>query len=215
MQSLFSKFRRPEAGTTSAPDTPQPTEVRVNKSEVSTPAGPTDPQSELLTCEDIYYAAGILRPDSKYGISKIADMLTSIHMRDLSKDVKRASVLMALDAAGTQVDEVLQDATRRQHALDTYEAGQHQRFEEFEARKVRENALLKAELERVTAHYSDRVKQNHEQVTREKESLRKWQTIKEQETQRIAEAVSMCKQPVPEAAVDALPPLSAGASAGS
>lgn len=73
-------------------------------------------QADLLSYEDIYHASGILTPPSGYGIQKVVDMLNSERVRDLSKDVKRASVLMALDAAGTSVDELLQDATRRQRA---------------------------------------------------------------------------------------------------
>jgi len=172
----------------------------MNELEVETAASPSNPQGVLLSCEDIYRASGILSPHAKYSITKIAEMLGNAHIRDLSKEVKRASMLMALDAAGTPVDEVLQDATRRQHALDIYEAGQQKLFEEFEATKSRENAHIQAELERVTAHYTDRIKQNNEQVLREKNALLTWQTMKQQESQRIAEAVVLCgKQPGVEA----------------
>jgi hypothetical protein len=69
-------------------------------------------------------------------------MLNSDRIRSLSPDIKRASVLMALDAAGTSADDLLQDATRRQQALSSYEAGQQKQLEEFEARKAQENAQI-------------------------------------------------------------------------
>ena len=90
----------------------------------------TGPKGDLLSYEDIYHAAGILSPHSGYGIHKVVEMINSDRIRELSKEVKRASVLMALDAAGTSADDLLQDATRRQQALRAYEAGQQRQLEE-------------------------------------------------------------------------------------
>lgn len=159
------------------------------------------PQADLLSYEDIYHAAGILSPRSGYGVHKVVEMLNSDRIRELSKDIKRASVLMALDAAGTSPDDLLKDATHRQQALNSYEAGQQNQLEEFEARKAREDGQIQAELERLTAHYGERLKQNHDQVAREKEALRNWQMAKQHEIQRIAEVIDLCtKQPtVPRA----------------
>jgi hypothetical protein len=190
------------------------------REDVSDPVDPASvPEGELLSCEDIYHAAGILTARSGYGINKIIDMLNSKHIRELPKEVKRASVLMALDAAGTGVDDVLQDASRRQHALKTYEAGQLQQSEEFEERITRENTLLQAELERVSAHYAERIKHNLDRAAKEKDSLRAWQTMKEQENQRISEAVALCSKPqlaegVAEPRTDKLAALSSRVPAG-
>ena len=180
----------------------------MNKPETET-APALDTHGELLSCEDIYRASGILGSRSKYDMGKIVDMLNSKHIREMSKDVKRASVLMALDAAGTTMDDVLQDATRRQHALNAYETAQQKQFEEFEANKARENSHIKAEMERVTTHYAERIQRNQDQVSKEKDALRNWQTLKEQESQRISEVVGLCgKQPAtPDPARDALPAL--------
>ena len=72
--------------------------------------------------EDIYRAAGIMVPRKGYTINKVVEMLNSEHMRGLSKEMKRAALLMALDAAGVPVGQVQQDAKARQEALDSYEA---------------------------------------------------------------------------------------------
>jgi len=196
-KSVFSKLWTGRHENGNAPGTSLSSEVSMSKidSESTSVAGAT--AIELLSCEDIYRASGILGSPSEYGIAKIVDMLSSKHIRDLAPDVKRASVLMALDAAGTAVDHVLQDAARRQHALDVYETGQQKLFDEFEARKTRENAAIQAELERLTAHYVERTQRNLDHIAREKEAFCKWQESKQQEYQRIAEAVSLCgKQPV-------------------
>jgi len=170
----------------------KPTEVTVNKPSHVADAIPAS-KTELLSYDDIYRAAGILNPPSGYGIQKVVDMLNSERLRDLSKDIKRVSVLMALDAAATPIDDLLQDATRRQRALDSYEAGRRQQLETFESRKAEENAQIEAELERIRAHYAERIQRNREQVQQEKEALRNWQMAMQHETQRIQEVMELCK----------------------
>ena len=214
--SLFRKFWRQQSNSADGPDHIKSTEVPVNKPEVNAAEHPTEIQSGLLSCEDIYRASGILGVQSKYNITKIVDMLNSKHIRELPKEVRRASVLMALDAAGTTVDEVLNDASRRQHALNSYEAGQQKQFEQFEADKTRENGQIKAEMERVTAHYAERIQHNLEHVAREREAFRNWQAMKEQESQRISEAVALCgRQPVVEPSADPVPELAKAAAVSS
>jgi hypothetical protein len=195
-KTLIPKFwRRHEDGGDAGEHATQ-TEVPVNKSNTRAAEGFSGPQGNLLSYQDIYHAAGILSPRSGYGVGKVVEMLNSERIRDLSKEIQRASVLMALDAAGTPVDELLRDATRRQQALDCYEEGQRKQLEEFEARKTKENAEIQAEMERLTAHYGERIQENRDQVAREKEALRNWQMAKQHESQRIAEVIELCaKQP--------------------
>jgi phage protein D len=137
-------------------------------------------------------------------------MLNSDRIRDLSKDVQRASVLMALKAAGASVGELLQDATRRQQALNSYEDAQRKQLEEFESRKSQENAQIQAEMDRVTAHYAERIQRNRDLVAREKEALHNWQMAKQHESQRISDVIELCgKQASPGNSA-----MTAGAGAG-
>jgi hypothetical protein len=120
-KTLFPHFwRRQQDGD--APKTIS-MEAPVNKPNPVANDAPNGP-SALLSYEDIYRAAGIMSPGSGYGIHKVVDMMNNERIRDLSKEVKRASILMALDAAGISSDDLLTDATRRQNALTSYEASQ-------------------------------------------------------------------------------------------
>ena len=167
----------------------------------------------MLTYEDIYRAVGIMSPGSGYGIHKVVDMMNNDRIRDLSRDAKRASVLMALDAAGISANELLTDAARRQNALTSYETAQGKQLEDFEARKAKENARIEEEMEKIRVHYAQRVQTNLDQVAKEKEALRNWQMAMQHETQRIAEVIELCgKQPAPERSSNA---MAAGAAAGS
>ena len=148
--------------------------------------------SELQVFDEIYRAAGIKGPRLGYSIGKVIEMLQSEHIRNLTTETRRASILMALEAAGVQVDEVLQDATLRQRAINSYEAIQRKHLEEYEARKAQENCAIQAEMERVSAEYAARITNNLEEIGREKDSFRKWQLKKQTEAQRISEAVALC-----------------------
>lgn len=148
--------------------------------------------NDLLPAEEIYRLAGVPTPRLGYSITKVVDMLSNEHIRDLPIETKRASLLMALEAAGVQVNEVLQDATLRQHALNSYETTQKKRLEQYEARKAQENRDIQAEMDRVTAQYLARINSNLDCVAREKDALRKWQVHKQEEAQQMAEAVALC-----------------------
>ena len=153
-------------------------------------------QVELLPMEDIYRASGIVNPRRGYSVTKVVEMLHSEHLRGLSKEMKRASVLMALDAAGVSIDDVLRDAKVRQDAIDSYEATQRKQFEAMWAQKAEENAQINAELERVKASYAEKIKRNEDGVAREKSTFVTWLTSKQQEAQDMNEAVELCRKPV-------------------
>lgn len=146
-------------------------------------------ETELLPMEDIYRAAGITSPRRGYSIGKVVEMLRSEHLRGASRELRRAAVLMALDAAGVTVDEVLQDAKVRQEAIDAYATEQRKHAEAQWARKAEENLQIQAELELVKAHYGERIRRNLDGVAREKATFGSWLKMKEQETQGMAEAV--------------------------
>ena len=108
------------------------------------------PRGDLLLLEDIYRTAGIIEPRMGYSITKVVEMLSNDHLRGLGDEVKRASVLMALSAAGIPLGDILQDAAQRQAAVAAYEVEQRKKFEEYWTRRAEENTLLQSEMERVT-----------------------------------------------------------------
>lgn len=176
-------------------------------------------QVELLPMEDIYRTAGIVSPRKGYSVTKVVEMQNSEHIRGLSKETKRAALLMALDAAGVTIEQVQRDAKSRQSALDSYETEQKKQAEAEWARKAEEIAHIQAELESIKAHYSARISRNMEALARDKARFNSWVTTKEQESQSMAEAVELCvKTPVSEPAA-ATPrelnlPATAAAAAG-
>ena len=219
----FSSWRDPDEAQDAADGSPQPLPEPVktigNESRTTAQVANGDgfalSGSDLMGFEDVYRVAGIKSPKQGYSITKVIEMLQSEHIRSLGADTKRASLLMALEAAGIQVDEVLQDATLRQRAVNSYEAIQRKHLEEYEARKAQESCAIQAEMERVAAEYAARISNNLDEVSREKDNFRKWQGRKQQEAQKISEAVALCVTPGNVKAItEGLAPLREMASVG-
>lgn len=152
---------------------------------------------ELLPMEDIYRAAGIMNPRRGYTIGKVVEMLRSEHMRGLSKEMKRAAILMALDTSDTPVEQIQKDAKARHDALDAHEALQKKHVEAEWARKAEEAIKIQAELDSIKAHYLARIDRNMEVVAQEKATFASWLTLKQQECQSMSEAVELCLKTAP------------------
>jgi len=215
--------------TQRAKDVPNATETAIGENgnrplEAAPPAGRISAHSEgedaegfpveLLPVEDIYRTSGIRNPRKDYGIIKVVEMLRSEHVRELPNEMKRAAVLMALDAAGIPIDEVLRDAKARQDALDSYEAERKKQMEAEWARKAKENAQIMAELEGLKLHHMACINRNLDRIVREKATFNEWLAMKHQESQNITEAAALClKSAAPEPAAVAPPAASAPESA--
>lgn len=149
----------------------------------------TTPVSDPTSFDEIYKAAEIPAPPKGYSIFKISQMLESEHIRTLPSDVKKSSILVALDAAGVDVKDVIQDAIRRDRALDTYERVQQRAVEELEGRKTKENADIQAQIDKYVTEQRAKIQSNNDAVSREKERFTGWRLKKQQEEKKIAEAV--------------------------
>jgi hypothetical protein len=149
----------------------------------------TTPVSDPTSFDEIYKAAEIPPPAKGYSILKVSQMLESEHIRNLPSDVKKSSVLVALDAAGVDVKDVIQDAIRRDRALDTYERVQQRAVQELEDRKNKENSDIQAQIDRYVTEQRAKIQANNDEVSREKQRFTGWRLKKQQEEKKIAEAV--------------------------
>ena len=112
------------------------------------------------TFDEIYQSAPASTPEGSYSILKVGEMVRSSHLVGMSMESKRSALMMALEAAGVDVKDLLQDAMLRQRALNDYEETQLKLLREFEAAKTEENRRIQSELEAVTAQYMARIQSN-------------------------------------------------------
>jgi hypothetical protein len=158
---------------------------------------PSHPPSQSMpprfdSFEEIYRSTPANLPRAAYSIMKVAEMLNSPHLAGMSIETRRGSVMMALEAAGVDVKDMLQDAMLRNRALDDYEEAQQKKLQDFESVKIEANAKLQAELERITAEYMRLIQSNVDEVASHQDAFRIWQKNKELELQNMAGASAFC-----------------------
>jgi hypothetical protein len=149
----------------------------------ATPAGAID-------LKEVYDAAKIGAPAHGYTVLKVAEMLRSEHIGALPDDVKRKSVMVALDAAGVKVAEIVEDAVRRDRALDTYERVLSKSLDDLRAQTAAENQQIETEIAQRVAELRARIDENNSRTKKEQDDFLAWQTRKHQEEDAIATAVS-------------------------
>jgi hypothetical protein len=171
----------------------------------------TTPVADPSSFDDIYKAAEIPSAPQGYSILKISEMLQSEHIRSLPADVKRSSVLVALDAAGVDIKDVIQDAVRRDRALDVFENVQQRALDDLDARKSKENTQVQAEIDQLVAEHKARIQKNNDEVSQAKEQFFGWRLKKQQEEKRISDAVSyfVTENPITTGAATNAPPSAA------
>jgi Asp-tRNA(Asn)/Glu-tRNA(Gln) amidotransferase A subunit family amidase len=139
--------------------------------------------------DEIYRAAEISPPAHGYTIEKVAAMLQSEHLRGLSNEVKRSSILVALEASGAKIEDVIQDAVRRDRALDGYERVLQKSLTDVQVKKTEENRQIEAEMNKMLGEYRARIQANNEAIAKETEQFSAWRTQKQQEEKTIADTV--------------------------
>jgi hypothetical protein len=149
----------------------------------------TSPVTTPTDLAEIYTSAQIATPGHGYTVLKVAEMLQSEHIRSLPPDVKQRSIMVALDAAGVKVAEIIDDAVQRDRALDTYERVLQKHLEELRAAKAAENRQIEDEINQRVAELRAKVNQNDAELAAEQNNLLAWRVRKRQEEDRIAEAV--------------------------
>lgn len=151
------------------------------------------------TFEQIYETAAVKPPKLVYGVQKVAEMSASAHLAGTSAAFKRKALLMALEAAGTDVGDVLNDVVTRQRALMEYEESYLGRVNELDLAQAEYGRLQQVELDKITSQFNARMQAALDEVARRREEFRAWQKSKQQEVQRFTEVVALC---VPQESVD-------------
>ena len=142
--------------------------------------------------EQIYQTAAVKPPRTAYSILQVADMTNSPHLAGMAPEARRCALLMALEAARMDPDQLLQDAMLRQRALNDHEDTLQERLRSFEAAKAEENRAIQGDLDRITSQHLARIQMNLDAVAHAQDDFQAWQELKRQECQRISDAASFC-----------------------
>src|SRR5260370_28562446 len=89
----------------------------------------TLPTIQTPSLPEVYALAGVRVPPHGFSILKVAEILSSVHIRELNPDAKQTAGLPTLAASNTQGTEATEDAARRARVLNDYQASQLQIFQ--------------------------------------------------------------------------------------
>lgn len=141
----------------------------------------------------IYKAAGIQDPPHGYTAQKVLEILSSPHLANLDSKAKAAALAGFLQMNPTgpvPISDVVQDAVRRDQALDKFEDFLRTKLKARTEQMEKENARLQAEIDELVRRNREKMDANRRDLEKEEARLSQWQLSKKAEERRLFEAVS-------------------------
>jgi len=138
----------------------------------------------------VYQEAGIELPAHGYGVDKVGEMLESKRLAPLGKEVKATAVLAALEAAQVGVRDVIQDAVRRDGALDAFESAKEREVQELRERSEARVKTIKEEIERFLREKNTEIEGLKQAAEAASQAFAQLQARKHREEERLYEVVA-------------------------
>ncbi len=149
--------------------------------------------SEIPDFAAIYRAAGIEVPGHGYSAFKILEILESPDLAPLDAKAKAAALggFLKMNPSGpVPLSDIIQDAVRRDQALDRFEEFLRGKLDARAAEAERQNAALQAEIDELTAKNRATMETNRRALEADRTGLEGWRAQKETEERRLFQAVS-------------------------
>ncbi|HEV7669447.1 MAG TPA: cell division protein ZapB [Thermoanaerobaculia bacterium] len=159
-------------------------------------AGDTEATGEGAEIPDfaaVYRAAGIEVPAHGYSAFKILEILESPDLAPLDAKAKAAALggFLKMNPGGpVPLSDVIQDAVRRDQALDRFEEFLRGKLETRAAEAERQNAALQAEIDELSRKNRETMETNRRALEAERAGLESWRARKESEERRLFEAIA-------------------------
>ena len=191
----------------SIPTTPPIDEAKLPAPVIA--AGPEEEGGDIPDFPDIYRAAGVVEPAHGYSCYKVLEIFASPGFAALDTRAKAAALTGFLNMNPTgpvPITDVVQDAVRRDQALD--------KFEEFLRNKIgmraeaidKDNAQLQAEIDEITRRNREKMEANRIGLETEQAKLTRWLISKRAEERKLFDAVNPFVEENPISTADARRP---------
>ena len=154
------------------------------------PAPRSEVPADVESFSAVYEEAGIALAPHGYGIDKVAEMLGSKHLSQMAREVKAASVLAALEAAKVPLKDVIQDAVRRDRALDAFEAAKGREVEGLRTQGETRIAAIEGEIQAFLKAKNTELEGLKKASEEAGQALRKLQARKRREEERLFDVIS-------------------------
>jgi hypothetical protein len=141
----------------------------------------------------IYKVAGIADPPHGYTAHKVLEILSSSDFANLDSKAKAAALtgFLKMNPGGpVPISDVVQDAVRRDQALDKFEDFLRTKLKGRTEQMEKENARLQKEIDELVQRNREKMDANRRALEAEEARLAQWQLSKKAEERRLFDAVS-------------------------
>lgn len=162
---------------------------KVDKAVLETPK----PGAPLADFAAIYRAAAVPEPPHGFSAYKVLEMLASPQLASMEPRARAQALAAFLEmnpAGKVSVRDIIEDALRRDQALDAYERALIERLSARAGEVARVNAQIQAEIDDAVRRGQERLRANEEALGAERERMAEWQRAKHAEEQRLHDAVA-------------------------
>lgn len=154
----------------------------------------------------IYRAAGVSDPAHGYSAYKVLEIFSSPGFAALDTRAKAAALTGFLNMNPTgpvPITDIVQDAVRRDQALDRFEEFLRRKLSERTEQIEKDNAQLQAEIDEVTRRNREKMEANGIAVETGQARLTRWLIVKRAEERKLFDAVNPFVEQNPISTADA------------
>jgi hypothetical protein len=194
-----SKLPKRRASSPGAPPPPRPQgAARIEPGAETPPPPPSEtdsgsPLDDVPPFADVYRAAGITDPPHGFTAFKVLEILSSAEFSTLPPAAKAGALagFLKMNPGGpVPLAEVIQDAVRRDQALDRFDEFLRGKLAERASAFDRENARLQSEIDELVRSHRERIEANRRTLDAERARFDEWLTLKRAEEARLSLAVA-------------------------
>ena len=190
------------------PETPA-----IDESKLPAPQG-DEGDADIPDFAAIYRAAGVTDPAHGYTAYKVLEIFASPGFASLDARAKAAALtgFLNMNPSGpVPVTDIVQDAVRRDQALDKFEeflrTKQTSRADQID----KDNAQLQAEIDEVTRRNREKMEANRIAIEAEQAKLSRWLVVKRAEERKLYDAVNPFVEANPISTAESPRPAAAAA----
>ncbi len=168
---------------------PPPKEI----DEKALPAEPADGGGGIPDFAAIFKSAGISDPPHGYSAYKVLEILSSPEFANLDSKAKAAALsgFLKMNPSGpVPITDVVQDAVRRDQALDKFEDFLRTKMKARTEQIEKENRDLQAEIDALAMRNREKMEANRKTLAEEEGRFARWQVIKRIEERKLFDAVA-------------------------
>lgn len=156
----------------------------------------------------IYKAAGVIDPAHGYTCYKVLEIFASPGFTSMDTRSKASALtgFLNMNPSGpVPVTDIVQDAVRRDQALDKFEEFMRAKLVKRNEEIDKENAALQGEIDEVIRRNREKIEANRIALETEQAKLSRWQVIKRAEERKLFDAVNPFVESNPISTADTAP----------